>query len=82
LRQSVISEEYRFSRREDLPHRARLAGAFGFLDLLEDPQLPEDLAADIIAWTDRWNANPKPYRWVKTADQIFKSVASCLLPTH
>lgn len=35
-----------------------------------------DLAADIQAWTNAWNTNPKPYRWIKTADQILKSVAS------
>ena len=30
----------------------------------------KQLAADITAWADNWNANPKPYVWTKTADQI------------
>jgi transposase len=34
------------------------------------------LADDITAWTNTWNANPTPYRWVKTADAIFESIAS------
>ncbi len=28
------------------------------------------LNADIRAWIDTWNDNPKPYVWTKTADQI------------
>jgi transposase len=35
-----------------------------------------ELAADITAWAEAWNTNPKPYRWVKTADQILESIAS------
>jgi hypothetical protein len=35
----------------------------------------EELVADITAWTEAWNANPKPYKWVKSADQIFESIA-------
>jgi transposase len=34
------------------------------------------LAEDITAWTQAWNANPTPYRWVKTADAILESIAS------
>ena len=34
------------------------------------------LNADIRAWIDTWNDDPKPYVWVKTADQILDSVAS------
>lgn len=33
-----------------------------------------DLEADIIAFIDAHNENPKPYRWVKTADEILASV--------
>lgn len=36
----------------------------------------KQLAADITAWADNWNANPKPYVWTKTADQILESLAS------
>jgi transposase len=36
----------------------------------------EDLAADITAWTNAWNTNPKPYRWIKTADHILESIAT------
>ncbi len=35
-----------------------------------------ELADDITAWTLAWNTDPKPYRWVKTADAILKSIAS------
>lgn len=33
------------------------------------------LNADIRAWIDGWNENPKPYVWTKTADQILASIA-------
>src|SRR6266566_3877457 len=29
-----------------------------------------DLETDIRNWLDHWNENPRPYVWVKTADQI------------
>src|SRR5207342_412114 len=29
----------------------------------------EALEADITAWAEHWNANPRPYIWTKTADQ-------------
>ena len=32
-------------------------------------------AADITAWAKNWNANPKPYVWTKTADEILESLA-------
>jgi transposase len=35
-----------------------------------------DLEADIRAWLATWNANPRPYVWVKTADQILASLKS------
>src|ERR1700752_4263901 len=34
------------------------------------------LAADITRWADSWNANPKPYVWTKTADEILESLAA------
>jgi transposase len=34
-----------------------------------------DLNADIRAWIDTWNQNPRPYIWTKTADQILESIA-------
>jgi DDE superfamily endonuclease len=33
-----------------------------------------DLEADIAAFIDAHNENPKPYRWVKSADEILASV--------
>jgi transposase len=33
------------------------------------------LNADIRAWIDTWNADPKPFVWTKTADQILDSIA-------
>jgi transposase len=33
------------------------------------------LEADIKDWISHWNENPRPYVWVKTADQILASVA-------
>jgi len=33
------------------------------------------LNADIQDWTDKWNENPKPYVWAKTADEILESLA-------
>jgi transposase len=35
-----------------------------------------DLNADIRAWIETWNADPKPYVWTKTADQILESIAT------
>lgn len=34
------------------------------------------LNADIRAWIDTWNDNPRPYVWTKTADQILASIAN------
>ncbi len=33
-----------------------------------------ELAADITDWTTRWNDNPKPFVWTKTADDILASI--------
>jgi hypothetical protein len=33
------------------------------------------LEADIRAWIDTWNEDPRPYVWVKTADEILDSIA-------
>jgi transposase len=35
-----------------------------------------DLNADIRAWIDTWNDDPKPYVWTKTAEQILESIAT------
>jgi transposase len=35
-----------------------------------------DLNADIRAWIETWNHDPKPYIWTKTADQILESIAT------
>jgi hypothetical protein len=34
------------------------------------------LAEDITRWADNWNANPKPYVWTKTADDILASIGN------
>ena len=34
-----------------------------------------ELAADITAWVDIWNEDPKAFVWTKTADQILDRVA-------
>jgi transposase len=33
------------------------------------------LNADIRAWIETWNTDPKPFVWTKTADQILESIA-------
>ena len=33
------------------------------------------LNTDIRAWIETWNDNPRPYVWVKTADDILESIA-------
>ena len=33
------------------------------------------LEADIRAWIKNWNANPRPFAWTKTADEILDSLA-------
>ena len=33
------------------------------------------LNADIRAWIDSWNENPRPFVWTKTADEILESIA-------
>jgi transposase len=33
------------------------------------------LNADIRAWIETWNGDPKPFIWTKTADQILESIA-------
>jgi hypothetical protein len=35
-----------------------------------------ELAADITAWVDEWNTNPKPFVWHKTANEILGRLAS------
>jgi transposase len=34
-----------------------------------------ELQADIRSWLDQWNRNPRPYVWVKTADEILANLA-------
>ena len=35
----------------------------------------EALEADIRAWIETWNQNPRPFTWTKTADEILDSLA-------
>ena len=37
-----------------------------------------ELTADINAWLDTWNENPKPFVWTKNADQILDTIRSYL----
>ncbi len=37
------------------------------------------LNADIRAWINTWNDNPRPYVWTKTADQILESIGNYCL---
>ncbi len=32
--------------------------------------------ADIRAWINEWNKNPKPFIWTKTADEILETLAA------
>jgi transposase len=35
-----------------------------------------ELEADVRAWINAWNADPKPFIWTKTADEILATVAA------
>jgi transposase len=35
-----------------------------------------ELEADIRAWIDHWNDDPKPYVWTKTAEEILDSIGA------
>jgi transposase len=37
-----------------------------------------ELTADIQAWIDAWNDNPRSFTWTKTADEILESIAGYL----
>jgi transposase len=37
-----------------------------------------ELEADITAWVDAWNDDPKPFVWTKTADEILDNLAGYL----
>lgn len=36
----------------------------------------KDLETDVTAWIEAWNADPKPFVWVKTADEILDNLAN------
>lgn len=38
----------------------------------------DELEADITAWINNWNQDPRPFTWTKTADQILNSLAKYL----
>ncbi|MGH9260492.1 MAG: IS630 family transposase [Acidimicrobiales bacterium] len=52
-------------------------------DLLQrsDHRSVHALEADLRAWVKAWNANPRPFIWTKTADQILRSLARLLQRT-
>jgi hypothetical protein len=35
-----------------------------------------ELEQAIQAWIDTWNADPRPFAWTKTADQILDTIAT------
>jgi hypothetical protein len=35
-----------------------------------------ELEADIRQWINHWNADPKPFIWTKTAEQILDALAA------
>jgi hypothetical protein len=37
-----------------------------------------DLEADLTAWIQAWNDDPKPFVWTKTADEILENLAGYL----
>jgi transposase len=39
-----------------------------------------ELTASIQSWIDTWNADPRPFVWTKTADQILDSITRYLEP--
>lgn len=38
----------------------------------------KELEADIRAWADAWNDDPRPFVWTKTADEILENIARYL----
>ena len=54
--------------------------AYVTADLLQrsDHRSVQALEADLRAWVKAWNANPKPFVWTKTAEQILSSLARLL----
>ena len=34
------------------------------------------LEADVKAWIEEWNIDPKPFTWTKTADDILETLAA------
>ena len=57
--------------------------AYVTADLLQrsDHRSVQALEADIRAWVQAWNENPKPFIWTKTADQILGSLSRLLQRT-
>ena len=39
-----------------------------------------ELTRSIEGWAKTWNENPRPYRWTKSADEIFASMEKYLRP--
>jgi len=36
----------------------------------------KELEADVQAWIEAWNNDPKPFVWTKTADEILDNLAN------
>ena len=63
-----MTEPYNYTRTNESRHTKKLRrGAHRSV---------RDLNADIRAWIETWNNDPKPYVWTKTADQILESIAT------
>jgi hypothetical protein len=41
-----------------------------------------ELEADLAAWSQAWNEDPRPFVWTKTADEILANLASYLQRTN
>jgi len=67
------------SRRPTRPGSTRPGGGFGYLTAQKIRRgvhkSVQALEADIRAWIETWNQNPRPFKWTKTADQILDSLA-------
>jgi hypothetical protein len=57
--------------------------AYVTADLLQrsDHRSVQALEADIRRWVKAWNADPKPFIWTKTADQIPESLGRLIQRT-
>ena len=60
----------------DEPRRALVRRAHRQVAAPRHPPLGRELVASIRTWIERWNDDPKPYVWHKTADEILDNLAT------